>query len=792
MESEKTEQRNKVEAVQWIKAVIQQSEEAIVVFDVKQRIMAANKPAKTLLGCNGRSIAGRDFTSLVTPHLVQPDLPFETFLQNVLQADEEIPRDYRGDFELPNDRRLLVAGRLRVVRSPGGESLGLLLTFQPAESGRASPPTWAWQLALIHRMTQALIASLDLDEVLETLLMELREALGVVATSVWLVEPKSATLVCWQATGPRRDEVVGWRLPLGAGLVGWVVQHRESALVANALHDERHFHGINEKMALALRSILAVPLCLQEDVIGVLEVVDSQPQRFSPEDLAFVERLAPMAALAIRNAQLYGEANELRRFNENIVRSLEEGILLLDGEHEVRFANPRAAKLLGYAPQALIGKAISDLVTSSSLPTLLSIFQENPRKDHAPRELDLRTRSGTSLPVLCSARTLHQKRAEPSGILVVFMDITQRKKAAEALRSSERRFRSLIEAADDIIFVHSPEDGHIRFAHIPERFGVPASVVIERPLETLDLSPEIEQRFRKGLRHVVETKKPDFYEHEFKLRGKRYTILGTLTPITNDAGEVTAVLGIGRDITERKRMEEELLHTERLVVTGKLAASIAHEINNPLQSVLGCLGLAQEALLDERDVGQYVQIAREEVRRIASIVSRMRNLYRPSSGKRRLANINYLLDDVLQLTVQSRREQNVDARWEASADLPSLFIEPDQMRQVFLNLILNAIAAMPDGGTLTVQATRTDHPAGVEIVIRDTGMGIPEDVRPHIFDAFFSTKPDGTGLGLTISAGIVYQHQGTITVESEPDEGSAFRVWLPLIEPPTDVSPEVA
>ncbi len=791
MRSEKNAQHDKVVAIQWIEAIIQQCDGAVVAVDREHSILAANKPAKTSLGWHDQLIAGKALTSLVTPHMTHPDLPFDALLENALQTEEGISSEYRGDFELSDGRHFPVVGQLHAVRSPSGENLGALLTFQPTEEEEASPPEHAWQLTLIHRMTQALIASLDLDRVLETLLIELRDALGVVATSVWLVEAESDTLVCRQATGPKRDDIVGWQLPPGAGLVGWVVQHRESVMVANALHDERHFHGINEKTALALRSILAVPLCLQEHVIGVLEVVDSQPQRFTPEDLALVERFAPMAALAIRNAQLYGETNDIRRFNENILRSLEEGILLLDKEERVKFANPAAAKLLGYEPQALIGKAISDLLASPSLPKMFLLPRQHPREDTAPQELNLRMKSGSSLPVLCSARALHQ-RAGPPNVLVVFMDITQRKKATEALRSSERRLRSLIEAADDIIFVHSPEDGRIRFAHIPERFGVSASAVIERPLETLDLSSEVLQRFRKGLRQVVETKKPDSYEHEFKLGGSSYTILSTLTPITNDAGEVTAVLGIGRDITEHKRMEEELLHTERLVVTGKLAASVAHEINNPLQSVLGCLGLAQEALLDERDVGQYVQIAREEVRRIARIVSRMRNLYNPSSGKRCLANINPLLDEVLQLTAQSRREQNVGVRWEANTELPSLFIEPDQMRQVFLNLILNAIAAMPEGGMLTVQTRKTHRPAGVEIMIRDSGIGIPADVRPHIFEAFFSTKLDGTGLGLTISAGIIHQHQGTITVESEPDVGSTFRVWLPLTQLPVDISLEEA
>ncbi len=775
----------------WLNVVIQRSNEAIIALDQDQRVLAANSPAKTLLGWRSQEIAGQSLTDLITLHLLQPQVAFEALLKDVWHADSEMNLHYRADIELPNGDRLPVIGQLHAVCAPSGEDIGALLVFRQTEHMSASLPERAWQLALIQRMTQALIASLELDEVLRTLLMELRNALGVVATSVWLVEPEIGTLVCCQATGPKRDQVIGWRLPPDVGIVGWVVQHRESALITDALHDERHFGDIDEQTALALRSILAVPLRIQDEVIGVLEVVDNQPQRFGPEDLALVERLAPMAALAIKNAQLYGEADDLRRFNENIVRSLEEGILLLDSGGRITFANSKAAVLLGYAPEEIVGQAMSELVMPESIPTLLLMQPDRLYNGQAPREIAMRTRTGQPLPVLYSARALSRaESATSNSVLAVFMDITQRKDAEEALRRSEQRFRSLVDAADEMIILHDPNDGRIEFAHVPERFGVQEADLLGKTVSAFDLPEETTEAFQESLQQVVKTGQSISYETGIVVGNKQFAFLSTLSPLTDDDGDVTGVLSIAHDITQRKRMEEEFLHTERLATTGKLAASVAHEINNPLQSVLGCLGLAQEALLDGREVGQYVQIAREEVRRIASIVSHMRNLYRPSSGKRRFTNIKHLLDEVLQLTAKSRRDQGVDVTWQVSADLSPLFIEPDQIRQVFLNLILNAIAAMPHGGDLTVRATKTTEPDGVEVLIRDTGVGIPEDVRPHIFDAFFSTKPDGTGLGLTISAGIVRQHKGTLTVESEPGKGSTFRVWLPMILPPSDNSEE--
>jgi signal transduction histidine kinase len=233
------------------------------------------------------------------------------------------------------------------------------------------------------------------------------------------------------------------------------------------------------------------------------------------------------------------------------------------------------------------------------------------------------------------------------------------------------------------------------------------------------------------------------------------------------------------DITEQKKAQAALIQAEKLTLAGKLAASLSHEINNPLQSIIGCLGLAEETLAEGGDANRYLQVARDELRRTARIVNQLRKLHRPSRPEKRLPiNVNGLLEQVLLLSARQCESHGVEVVWEPTEDLP-LLLAPDQMQQVFLNLVLNAIDAMPVGGALQVGATRTNQPAGVRVVFSDNGVGIAADVLPRIFDPYYSTKAEGMGLGLYLSQNIVQQHGGDIEVRSEVEEGTTFTVWLP-------------
>ena len=223
--------------------------------------------------------------------------------------------------------------------------------------------------------------------------------------------------------------------------------------------------------------------------------------------------------------------------------------------------------------------------------------------------------------------------------------------------------------------------------------------------------------------------------------------------------------------------EAAMLQAARLAAVGQLAASVSHEINNPLYAARNALYLLEDDLPPQARDAPFLAIARTELTRIAGIIERMRDFYRPPRGEMAPHNLHQILEETLVLADLNLRHTPIRMSFAPDPALPAVVCSSDQLRQVFLNLIMNAIEAMPEGGTLTV---RTIAGASVALVeIEDTGVGIPVAIRARLFEPFFTNKANGTGLGLSISAHIVTQHGGQLEVESREGVGSIFRIVLP-------------
>ena len=231
---------------------------------------------------------------------------------------------------------------------------------------------------------------------------------------------------------------------------------------------------------------------------------------------------------------------------------------------------------------------------------------------------------------------------------------------------------------------------------------------------------------------------------------------------------------------ELERSQAQLIQAEKMAAVGRLAASIAHEINNPLQAIHNSLHLTLRPTLSEEKKARYLAMAQEEVGRLIDIVRRLLEFYRPSRGRKTITDINHVIDNVLALTNKRLEHGRISVKTQLAPDLPLLRVVPDQLAQVFLNIVINAVEAMPDGGLLTIRAAKTRDGKSVYVTFTDNGPGIDEQTKTSIFEPFFTTKHTGTGLGLAISYGIVERHGGQIEVKSKPGAGSTFSVRLPL------------
>ena len=254
----------------------------------------------------------------------------------------------------------------------------------------------------------------------------------------------------------------------------------------------------------------------------------------------------------------------------------------------------------------------------------------------------------------------------------------------------------------------------------------------------------------------------------------------TLSRVERPLGGPLFAIAMVEDITEEKETQEALIRAEKLAITGRLAASLAHEVNNPLQAVIGCLGLAQEASAEGGAIDRYLEVGLEELRRAADVVAKLRDIQRVSEpGERKPVDLKALLEKTDTLTRKRCEERAISASFHCAEELPSVTADDGRLQQVFLNLILNATDAMGEGGELRVVARETADPQGVSIDFVDTGTGIDPDVMPRIFEPFVTTKEDGLGLGLYISQSIVQEYGGRIQAENRPGEGTSFTVWLP-------------
>jgi two-component system NtrC family sensor kinase len=250
-----------------------------------------------------------------------------------------------------------------------------------------------------------------------------------------------------------------------------------------------------------------------------------------------------------------------------------------------------------------------------------------------------------------------------------------------------------------------------------------------------------------------------------------------------------------RVIVEHEKTQAKLVHAAKMSALGRLTASVAHEITNPVQAVQGYLSLAEErldAVDPEEPVQRFLHIASDEVDRISDILKHLREFYRPTRPGFWPTDVEAVLERVLELSRKKLEESHVVVAWDKetgpSSRLPRVEANADQLGQVFLNMVINAIEAMPEGGTLRIRtaledAPDVDHPM-VRIEFADTGVGLDSVARERLFEPFFTTKEEGSGLGLSVSYGIIQSHRGEIWVESETGQGSTFAVRLPVEQPP--------
>ena len=370
-------------------------------------------------------------------------------------------------------------------------------------------------------------------------------------------------------------------------------------------------------------------------------------------------------------------------------------------------------------------------------------------------------------------------------------------RATVDLRFSEERYRSVVEKSPDFIIVLDNK-GKVLGANTAtaRALGIPARGLTDRLL-TDYLDPE-EGKILLDQVHYVFTSGRNFESKgEMHLRGRPYWLSTHLVPLYGeDARTVERVLLIARDMTDRQRMEEQMVRTEKLASMGTLAAGVAHEINNPVGIMLGFTELLLDRLPQDSKEHELLRTIERQGLNCKRIVENLMTFARQPAKQEDFSDLNQDLENVLKLVQNTLLTKKIDLELRLGQGLPRVRGDASELQQVFLNLITNAIAAMPEGGRLSISTRAKPEDRLVEAVIADTGTGISKEFVDRIFDPFFTTKKvgEGTGLGLSVSYAIIEKYGGKIRFETRTAKettgptGTTFFVSLPSEPPATAVA----
>ena len=472
-----------------------------------------------------------------------------------------------------------------------------------------------------------------------------------------------------------------------------------------------------------------------------------------------------------------------------------DSVFMVDPQGTIVAVNKREEQALGYTEAAVAGRSVFEVVLPAFAGGLRNLLQElaGGQRQVPTHEIAVRSAAGVELPV--EMDLIRVGDAERPLVMVQLRDITDRKRLERQLQSyreelevkvqertkeieaTKQYLENLLENANDVIYTLDAEQ---QFTYVNSKvaaWGYRKDDLIGRPYLSL-----LSKRHRgRRLKNTLDIGAKQVYEVEVVTRtGEARSVMVSVSPLHGAEGEILGVLGIARDMTDTKKLEQQIRSSEKLASVGKLAAGVAHEINNPLGGILNCLYNLNKGTLSAARRDEYLASMEDGLRRVQKIVRQLLDFSQQHQPEFSPADINQVIDRVLVLTTHLFAPNRIVLDAALGHALPSLMIDRHMIEQVLMNLILNAVQAMKDGGQLSI---RTFVEEGVCMVeVRDTGSGIPASVLPKIFDPFFTTKGEGegTGLGLSVSLGIVERHGGKILVDSEVGKGTVFTLCLPV------------
>ena len=469
-----------------------------------------------------------------------------------------------------------------------------------------------------------------------------------------------------------------------------------------------------------------------------------------------------------------------------VVESSPNGMLMVDESGTILLVNRQIEQLFGYERAELIGQPVEMLVP------------QRVRSHHAGDRDEFFAHS--ELRAMGKGRDLYGLRKDGQEfqleigispvrtrggmrVLASVVDISERKRAEQILQKERDFIDAVLETAGALVVVLDREGRILRFNRACEQTtGYFSEEVLGRYVWDLFVLPDEVDGVKAVFKRLWGGEPRNDYENYWKGKdGFLRRISWSNTVLTDSNGMVDYIVAAGLDITDLKQIQEQLRKTERIAELGTLASGMAHEIGTPMNVILGRAEYLLQRTADE-GMKKGLSTIVTQIERITKVMNQLLAFARRRTPERRAVDLGVIMDDTLEMFQDRMTHSRITVEKAIEADVPSVQADRDQLVQVLINLVMNSVHAMPEGGRLRLSLARENN--HVRLGVSDTGHGMPEETRSKIFDPFFTTKDfgKGTGLGLTVVKGIIEEHGGTIAVESAVDKGTTFWIRLPVDE----------
>jgi PAS domain S-box-containing protein len=494
------------------------------------------------------------------------------------------------------------------------------------------------------------------------------------------------------------------------------------------------------------------------------------------------------------------EDKSTKEFLENILESIDGGVFTVDRNGRITSFNRAAEEITGLKRAEVLNKECRHVLKSDLCREACPLKETvGTGKSVFNYEIMIATKSGNTVPVNITTSPLRSKNNEIIGAIENFRDLTKHKGLWGKLREERNKAQQYLNIAG-VIIIAINDKGIVTLINKKgcDVLGYKEEEIVGKNWFDLCVPEGMREERKDTFRKVMAGEKDEVEDYENLIltkSGEERIIAWHNTTLTDEKSRIIGTLSSGEDITLRKQTEEELIKSEKLVSLGQLAASVAHEVNNPLAGIMVYVKLFlkkyKERKLSTDSTKNQLLKMEKELDRTTRIIRNLLDFARQSEPNIRPVNINKVLEAALLLVGHQIDLENIKLEKKSDEHLPLVLADFDKIQQVLINIIMNAIQAMPDGGNLTISTSLAKGirigeslKETVRIDISDTGVGISKDNMSKLFTPFFTTKEKGkgVGLGLPVVHGIIEQHKGKIKVASEPNVGTTFSIYLEVMD----------